>query len=69
MDVLVSPKVEAQAEGKKRLIINKKLHAVDESGLVKVGVPLRSGDIYINKKTPAIPAEAYRKGKMYEIRP
>jgi len=33
-----------------------------------VGVPLRSGDIYINKKSPALPADAYRKGKMYDIK-
>lgn len=47
--------------------INKRLHAIDESGLAKVGVPLRDRDIYVNKKVPIIPAEAYSKGKMLEL--
>jgi hypothetical protein len=34
---------------------NKKFQALDHDGLAKIGVPLNSGDLYVNKKTPMIP--------------
>ena len=51
----------------KRRVVNKRLHAIDESGTVRVGMPLRKGDIYINKKMPVIPAKYHKKGMMYDI--
>ena len=63
-----------QMEGKdvqakdKRKVVNKRLHAIDESGTARVGMPLRKGDIYINKKIPVIRAEYHKKGMMYNIK-
>lgn len=63
-----SGKVEGKP-GKRGNFGNKRLHGIDESGMARVGVPLRSGDVYVNKKVPVIPAEAYKKGMMYDIKP
>ena len=51
-DIIAKVQIPQEKQSKLSQAINKKFHALDEDGMVRIGEQLNNGDVYLNKHVP-----------------